>query len=88
MKIDKENDNYIPGQYNVICDGCGRKIKSSEARMRWDGFLVCPQDWEPKHDQDMKSPIIRDGRQPYKVQLDESIDDTLFDDIPLGPEES
>lgn len=38
--------------YNVICDGCGRKMKASMLRKRWDGFMVCAQDWEPRHPSD------------------------------------
>ena len=43
---------YIPGQWNVTCDLCSRKIKSGEARQRWDGFIVCPDDFEHRHPQD------------------------------------
>lgn len=35
--------------YNVICDVCGFKKKASEVRKRWDGFWVCPEDWEQRH---------------------------------------
>lgn len=44
--------SYISGQWNVICDSCGKKIKSGEAKQRWDGFIVCPQDYEQRHPQD------------------------------------
>lgn len=43
---------YIPGDHWVICDCCGFKIRSSAARKRWDGLLVCQADWEPRHPQD------------------------------------
>ena len=42
----------IPGDYNVICDVCGFKLKRSQTRKRWDGLLVCDADWEPRHPQD------------------------------------
>jgi hypothetical protein len=44
--------SYISGQWNVICDSCGRKIKSGIAKQRWDGFIVCPDDYEMRHPQD------------------------------------
>ena len=44
--------SYISGQWNVICDSCGRKIKSGIAKLRWDGFIVCPEDYEMRHPQD------------------------------------
>ena len=36
-------------EYNVICDVCGWKLKSSEVQQRWDGIRVCAKDWEPRH---------------------------------------
>lgn len=39
------------GDYNAICDSCGRKYKASTMRKRWDGLLVCEEDWEPRHPQ-------------------------------------
>ena len=39
------------GDYNGICDSCGRKFKASTMRKRWDGLLVCKEDYEPRHPQ-------------------------------------
>ena len=39
------------GDYNAVCDSCGRKFKASTMRKRWDGMFVCKEDWEPKHPQ-------------------------------------
>lgn len=35
--------------YNTLCDVCGFKFKASELQMRWDGFMVCAADWEPRN---------------------------------------
>lgn len=43
---------YISGEFNVTCDVCSRKIKAHEAKQRWDGFIVCPDDFENRHPQD------------------------------------
>lgn len=43
---------YKAGEWNVICDICGKKIKAGEAKHRWDGFIVCPSDFEYRHEQD------------------------------------
>ena len=43
---------YASGQFNVICDVCGKKIKAGEAKHRWDGFVVCERDFEQRHPQD------------------------------------
>lgn len=39
------------GDYNVICDSCGRKFKASTMQKRWDGLFVCKEDFEPRHPQ-------------------------------------
>ena len=43
---------YIPGEFNVTCDVCSKKIKASDAKQRWDGLIVCPSDFEHRHPQD------------------------------------
>src|SRR3990167_228690 len=49
-KDNSMSTNYFKsGYYNVICDVCGRKLKSDEVRKRWDGFYVCPEDFETRH---------------------------------------
>lgn len=39
------------GDWNAICDSCGRKFKASLLRKRWDGMMVCVEDYESKHPQ-------------------------------------
>ena len=43
---------YISGEWNLICDVCGKKIKAHKAKHRWDGLVVCPEDFEQRHPQD------------------------------------
>ena len=43
---------YIPGEFNVTCDVCSKKIKTQDAKQRWDGLIVCPSDFEHRHEQD------------------------------------
>jgi len=47
---------YVSGEWNVTCDVCAKKIKSSQAKKRWDGLIVCPEDFEPRHEQDFVKP--------------------------------
>lgn len=48
---------YRPGDFNVICDVCGQKIKASVSKKRWDGLIVCPDDYELRHPMDfIKTP--------------------------------
>ena len=41
------------GAWNSICDVCGFKYKAFQLRKRWDGLMVCKDDWEPRHPQDL-----------------------------------
>lgn len=47
-----KKNHFISGEWNVTCDVCSRKIKAHEAKQRWDGFIVCPEDFENRHPQD------------------------------------
>lgn len=38
--------------YNVICDVCGWQMKAHQLQKRWDGKMVCKEDWEPRHPSD------------------------------------
>jgi len=53
------------GNWNVICDSCGRKFKGSELKLRWDGYYVCREDWEPRHPADFIRPIPDQQRLPW-----------------------
>ncbi len=43
---------YKERDWNITCDSCGKKLKASHTRHRWDGFIVCDSCWEPRHSQD------------------------------------
>jgi len=45
-------NHFVSGGWNVTCDVCSRKIKASEAKLRWDGYIVCQDDYEHRHPQD------------------------------------
>lgn len=38
--------------YNALCDVCGFKFKNWQLKKRWDGYMVCSADWEPRHPMD------------------------------------
>ena len=68
------NNNYFKhGSWNAVCDLCSGKFKADELKKRWDGLIVCKEDWEPNHPQkflrvssDPKSvPFVRSD--PYTV---------------------
>ena len=44
--------NYLDkSSYNALCDSCGRKFKASQLLRRWDGLMVCKEDYEVRHPQ-------------------------------------
>lgn len=59
------------GDWNGICDKCGKKFKFSDLKLEWDGLYVCTANgcWEPRQPQDylrgipdnMSVPISRPG---------------------------
>lgn len=47
---------YVAGDYYLLCEVCGFKIRRSEARKRWDGAMVCHKDFEERHPLDLIEP--------------------------------
>jgi hypothetical protein len=43
---------YEKGNWKTVCDACGRLFKASQLTKRWDGVMVCQDDWEPRQTQD------------------------------------
>ena len=64
------------GDYNCICDSCGRKFKASTMRKRWDGMFVCKEDWEPKHPQ--LSLKVHGDKQTVPIPRPEPTQDTFI----------
>ena len=53
---------YKKGDYNVICDATGFKVKRSQCRyQKWNNLLVLKDHWEPRHPQDFVR-SIPDGK--------------------------
>ena len=64
---------YKKGDHNAVCDGCGRVFKASQLRKDHDGFLMCPDDWEPRHPQERPKTPRPDGL-PVKNPRPEGVD--------------
>lgn len=50
-------DEYVHGQWNVICDRCGFKYKSAQLRREWTHLMTCHGPgtngcWEERHPQE------------------------------------
>jgi len=68
---------FKKGDYNVICDYSGFKVKASQCRMTWDGFFVYAPFWEARHPQDFvrgkadkqSVPIPRPEQEDIEIDL-------------------
>ena len=66
------------GDHLIHCDSCDQKIYYSQALKRWDGFLVCKEDWEEQNIQDRPIPMgiesvsVPDTRKQPKITNNES----------------
>lgn len=49
MSVMKATKSY---QHNAICDVCGFKFKNYQLKKRWDGYMVCKEDYEMRHPMD------------------------------------
>lgn len=56
---------FRAGDWNAICDVCARKFKASELMKRWDGLMVCQEDWEVRHPQELIRPIKERNSVPW-----------------------
>ncbi len=69
---------FISGEWNVTCDVCSKKIKAHEAKQRWDGFIVCPDDYETRHPQD----FVRSQEDRIYVPFSRPIPTEVFVNVP------
>lgn len=52
-----QNPNVVDIPSNdEICDRTGFKVPRGTLRKTWDGLMVRPQSWEPRHSQDFVRP--------------------------------
>lgn len=47
------NPGYQRNNHWVECMRCGFTVRSSDTRKEWTGLIVCKDEWEPRHPQDM-----------------------------------
>ena len=71
-------NHFISGEWNVTCDVCSKKIKAHQARQRWDGFIVCPDDYETRHPQD----FVQAKQDKISVPFQRPIPTLIFENVP------
>lgn len=78
-------NDFVLGDSKAVCDVCGFDYKQSQLRKRWDGAMVCSNDWESKHPQDLikirgERNNVKDARippEPHYVAIGENTADKL-----------
>ena len=71
---------YIPGTHWQICDECGRKVRNTESRLRWDGLIVCQADWEVRHPQELLYAAPTDKQAVRWARPRPEVVETVYDD--------
>lgn len=56
--------HYRPGDFLRVCDVCGSVYYASETRKRWDGLVVCDEDFETRNSQDFVRGVADRQRVP------------------------
>lgn len=69
--------HYISGEFNVTCDVCSKKLKAHEVKHRWDGLLVCADDYEVRHPQD----FVRARQDKITVPFQRPIPELVFTNV-------
>lgn len=62
--------------YNVICPMCQRKFKNTDMKRRWDGLIVCEEDWEPRHPMDFYRTINDNHVLPFVLTNTNQVEKT------------
>lgn len=58
--------NYFKaGCWNVVCQVCGKQVKSDAIIKRWDGVLVCKEDYEPRNILDFVRSVTERSSIPF-----------------------
>ena len=70
---------FASGKFTYgICDITGFRYKLKDMRMTWDGLLVGPDQWSPKHPQLMPKPAPQDPQAIRNARPDVQEDNTVF----------
>ena len=70
---------FASGKYSYgICDISGFRYKLKDMRMTWDGLLVGPDQWDPKHPQLMPKPSAQDPQAVKNARPDVVADNSAF----------
>lgn len=77
--------------WKAVCQVCGFEYYNDEIKKRWDGLMVCKEDYEIRHPMDFLRTKKEESQQlpwtspePADVYIEVSYVDTENNDIPSG----
>tara|TARA_R110000868_G_scaffold185346_1_gene427229 strand:+ start:969 stop:1307 length:339 start_codon:yes stop_codon:yes gene_type:complete len=84
---------HASGKFSyALCDYCGQRYLYTKLKKNWRGFMVCPEDYEPKEPQIQPlhyrgdAIALRDPRpdrtEPLSVFVNNAGGDTPFETVP------
>lgn len=65
MSVSGNSNFFADGQWNFFCELCGKKTKSSQGELTWDGRRVCAAHKEVRNQQDFIRGVREDLRVPW-----------------------
>lgn len=69
------------GDWNIIDDDSGFKVKASDVRLRWDGVYVTKESYEERHPQDFIRMPKEDQSVPFvRAEAVDTFKDVTFAD--------
>lgn len=75
-------DEFVEGDWNVIDDLTGLKLKASQTRKRWDNAIVRADLWEERHPQDfLRGRKEKIGAPWARPEQDDNFGQTGADDL-------
>lgn len=66
----RPHNTLVLGEWIAICDVCGFRFHSGDLRERWDGMMVCRDDWEERHPSDFFRATPDDQTVPWTSPAD------------------
>lgn len=73
-----EADFYKSGEWNFVCDLCGRKQKSARAMFTWQGLYVCKHHKEVRNPQDFLRGVKDNQTVPWSRPLLQPVEFSEF----------
>jgi hypothetical protein len=79
-------DYYAQGNWNAICDKCGKKYKASKLKTEWNGLLVCRTCFEFRHPQDFVRGVKDSTYVPFRALEAPDVFVPVAEQLPLPPQ--